>query len=256
MNTTKRISVLTVGLTLAGAALLSAQTKTQQVTSPTLQDTIIFGHINVGAQTQSRTLTTDFSFPLYGQTATANAIATVDGGPIFDMSIGYRSKWGYRLIEHVGVAVGFTSFSNTGSASGAASIPSPIFFNRPAAVTIDPQPTKRKERSVYFVVVGFLPITDRIEMAVSAGPSFTRVQQELIAGIVVPAGTQNVVTTIQNQEGTAKGVNVGADVTYLFTKTVGAGVFVRYNGGSVSLDSVSDVKAGGFQLGIGARLRY
>ena len=54
--------------------------------------------------------------------------------------------------------------------------------------------------------------------------------------------------------GTAKGVNVGADVTYLFTKTLGAGVFARYNGGSVSLDSVSDVKAGGFQLGIGARL--
>ncbi|HJZ78639.1 MAG TPA: hypothetical protein VKE51_43225, partial [Vicinamibacterales bacterium] len=71
-----------------------------------------------------------------------------------------------------------------------------------------------------------------------------------------PPGTQNVVSSVQRESGTAKGVNIGADLSYSFTKLVGAGGFIRYNGGSVDLPSLSDVKAGGFQLGIGARLRF
>jgi hypothetical protein len=256
MNKTQRISVLVTGLTMAGASWLSAQTTTPQITSPTLQDTTVFVNINGGGQTQSRTLSTDFSFPVYGQTATVNTIATVDGGPIFDMSIGYRFKRGYGFIEHVGAAFGFTTFGTTGSASGAASIPSPIFFNRPAAVTIDAQPAKRTERSVYFVVVGFMPITDRLELAVSVGPSVTSVHQELITAVSVPAGTQTVVATMQKESGTAKSGIVGADLTYLFTKNIGIGGFVRYNGGSADLTSATGVKTGGAQLGVGVRLKY
>lgn len=256
MNKTQRISALVTGLTMAGASWLSAQTTTQQITSPTLQDTKIFGNINVGGQTQSRTLTKDFSFPLYGQTATVNTIAAVDGGTIFDMSIGYRFKRGYGFIEHVGAALGFISFGTTGSASGAASIPSPIFFNRPAAVTIDAQPAKRTERGVYLVVVGFMPITDRLELAVSGGPSATHVRQELITTVTVPPGTQTVIAPMQAESGTAKGVIVAADLTYLFTKNIGIGGFMRYIGGSADLASVSGVKTGGAQLGIGVRLRY
>jgi hypothetical protein len=39
-------------------------------------------------------------------------------------------------------------------------------------------------------------------------------------------------------------------------KSYGGGIFVRYNGGSVDLPSAANVKAGGFQMGIGARLRF
>jgi hypothetical protein len=155
-----------------------------------------------------------------------------------------------------GVAVGYTSFSATGTAQGTASIPNPLFFNRPAAVTITGTDAKRTDRSVYFVVVGFMPITDKMELSGFIGPSVTSVKQELIFDASVPSGTQSVATPIQSESGTAKGVNVGADLAYQIQKQVGAGVFVRYNGGSADLSSVQDVKAGGFQIGIGARLRF
>ena len=61
---------------------------------------------------------------------------------------------------------------------------------------------------------------------------------------------------VVTQSGTSKGVNIGVDGTYLFRPWLGAGAFIRYNGGAVDLDQVADVKAGGFQAGIGARLRF
>ena len=93
-------------------------------------------------------------------------------------------------------------------------------------------------------------------MAFFAGPTFTNVHQDLVTGIVVPAGTQSAVATVESQSGTAAGVNIGFDASYLFTKYDGVGGFLRYNGGSVDLPAASDVKAGGFQMGIGARLRF
>jgi len=42
----------------------------------------------------------------------------------------------------------------------------------------------------------------------------------------------------------------------LFTPRIGAGVFIRYAGGSVDLPSAPDVKVGGFQIGVGARVRF
>lgn len=250
MNTTRTIRVLLSVLALAGAANASAQQTTTGAHNMMPLGGKAFVNVNVGAQTQSATMNNDFSFPIYGQTASVTTTASVDGGPLFDLSVGYR------FIPKIGVAIGYSSFSRTGSVAGAASIPSPLFFNRPAAVTIPAADAQRKDRNIYLIVVGFVPIYDKTELALFVGPSATRVQQEVIADVSVPAGTQNVVSTIQSQSGTAVGVNIGADLTYQFQKQVGAGVFVRYNGGSVDLTTLNDVKAGGLQMGIGARVKF
>ena len=241
MNSTRRISALMIGMTLAFASVAAAQN---------MLDGKLFIDVNGGAQTQSRTLDSSFSIPIYGQTASVSTTATIPSGGIFDFRVGYK------VITNIGVAVGVSTYSGTGATAGAASVPSPIFFNRPLAVTIPESPADRKERSVYLVFVGFVPITDKVELNLSIGPTFIRVKQPLIASVSIPNGTQNVNPSIQTQEGTAKGVNVGADLSYMFLKQVGAGVFMRYNGGSLDLESASDVKAGGFQIGIGGRLRF
>jgi hypothetical protein len=243
MITTRTISALAIGF-----ALTCASTAHAQQPGP-LGDKLTVA-INVGAQTQSSTASTDFSFPVYGQTATVTTSASVDGGPLFDVSGTYRFR------PNFGVGVGYTAFSNTGVAQGAATIPSPISFNQPAAVTINPVDAKHSENNFYIVAAGFIPITNIIELSVFIGPSFTSVKQDVINSVTVPPGTQNVVPSMQAESGTATGVNVGADLSYQFTRLVGAGGFIRYNGGSVDLTTLSDVKAGGFQLGIGARLRF
>jgi hypothetical protein len=42
----------------------------------------------------------------------------------------------------------------------------------------------------------------------------------------------------------------------MFVPHVGAGAFMRYISGSVDLDSAPNLKAGGFQVGVGGRLRF
>jgi len=76
------------------------------------------------------------------------------------------------------------------------------------------------------------------------------------SAVTVPSRTQNINIATGSEEGTAKGVNVGVDGTYLFTPRVGAGIFLRYAGGSVDLPSAPGLKVGGFQAGIGARIRF
>ena len=242
MNTTTRISMLLIGFILALGSRAGAQ--------GLMTEGKIFINVNGGAQTQSRSVDNSFSLPIYGQTATVATTATIPSGGLFDFSAGYK------VMPSIGVAIGVSTFSVTGAVAGAASVPSPIFFNRPASVTIPESPAKRKDRSIYVVLVGFVPVTDKVEVALSIGPSFTSVKQDLITGVSIPAGTQNVNPTTQTQSGTAKGVNVGVDLTYMFLKQVGAGAFMRYNGGSVDLESAPDLKAGGFQLGLGGRLRF
>jgi hypothetical protein len=58
----------------------------------------------------------------------------------------------------------------------------------------------------------------------------------------------------------AVGVNVGADVTYMVTDLIGAGVLLRYAKSTAEVsaaDSQSvDVDAGGFQFAVGVRVRF
>ena len=250
MNTTRTIRVLVTVLTLGGAATASAQQTTTAGTATMPLDGKLLVGVNVGGQVRSSTVNNEFSFPLYRETATVSTSSSVGSGPIFDLSVGYR------FMPMFGAAIGYTSFSNTGTAQGTGSIPSPVFFNRPAAVTIDGTDAKRTDRTIYLVLLGFMPITDKMEVSGFIGPAATRVKQELISDATVPLGTQNVVSTIQNQSGTAKGINVGADLAYQFMNQVGAGVFLRYISGSADLTTAQDVKVGGLQIGVGARLRF
>jgi len=241
MNTTTRISLLLIGFMLGLGSRAGAQG---------MSEGKVFINVNGGAQTQSRSVENTFSLPVYGQTATVNATATSPSGGFFDLSAGYK------VMPSIGIAVGFSTFSGTGTVAGAASVPSPIFFNRPAAVQIPESPAEHKERSVYVLLVGFVPVTDKVDVAPSIGPAFTRVEQSLITAVSIPAGTQNVNPTIQTQSATAKGINVGVDLSYMFIPNVGAGAFMRYISGSADLDSASNLKAAGFQVGVGGRFRF
>lgn len=251
MTKTKIIGIVT-GLTLS-AATAAAQTGSAGGTSTAAPAKVFLG-INGGGQTQSRTVGSTLTLPVYGQTATANTASGIDGGPIFDLNAEYRFLK-YSGID-VGVGAGFSTFSATGVLNGVASVPHPSFFNRHANATIPDQDSKRTERSVYVTVVGSYRVTEELEVAVYAGPSFLRVEQDLVAAIAVPAGTQDITATVEKQSGNAVGGIFGVDVSYFVMKQIGVGGFMRYNGGSVDLPSAENVKAGGFQLGIGVRLRY
>ena len=102
---------------------------------------------------------------------------------------------------------------------------------------------------------------------VSAVSSFFRVKQDLVNNLTTEEGPPPLfgtvtISSVQLVDASkwATGVSAGIDATYLVTKKIGAGGFVRWagasadvpvaGGGSVSID------AGGFQLGAGLRYRF
>jgi ferredoxin len=116
---------------------------------------------------------------------------------------------------------------------------------------------EHKEHGVHVNVAWWIPINDRIDIAVSVGPSFIFVSQEVATSPVVDDGTQNVTGFVkEKQSGTAFGVNVGFDGTYLFTPRFGAGLLIRYAGGSTDLPNLKGLSVGGFQIGLGLRMRF
>jgi hypothetical protein len=62
--------------------------------------------------------------------------------------------------------------------------------------------------------------------------------------------------TVETQTATAVGVNAGVDLNYFFMPRFGGGVFVRYVGAQADLPAASGVGVGGFQGGLGLRVRF
>jgi hypothetical protein len=216
----------------------------------------IFLSVNGGAQTQQRTISTALEFPIYDQTGTVEAAQNVGKGGIFDLS------GGYRVWPNVAIGVGFTSYSKTGEIVGRASIPHPLFLDRHASSDLDGE-SKRTERSVYVVGVWsmpltrFMPMLDKFDLALSLGPSFITVEQDVLVGVTVPQGSQQATADIQRRKDSTVGVIVGADLNYMVMRTVGVGGFLRYQGGGgIELTPAPKQSTGGFQAGGGLRLRF
>jgi hypothetical protein len=239
----------TTVLTLISAALLAGPRLAAAQGQPA-SGTVAFLNVNVGAQPQQREITTSESLALYDETATVTSTQPVNNGPMFDVTGGYYVR------TNLAVAVGFSSFSRSSDSALRASIPDPIFTDRPRIVGATTPDLAHTERGIHFQAVWFFPVTDRIDVALSAGPSIFRVSQELTPTVTVPTRTQNIVVVQETQSGTAIGFNAGFDGSFMFTPRLGAGLFVRYAGGSVDLPAVENLSVGGLQTGLGLRIRF
>jgi hypothetical protein len=224
---------------LACAAGASAQSSEERA----------FLNINAGAQPQQRTLTTSSGFPLYDETATVTSTVPIQNGPVFEAS------GGYRVWRRLSIGGGFSSFSRSSTGALVASIPDLVFVGRPKTVTAEVADLAHTETGVHVRALWFVPLHEKVELALSAGPSIIWVGQDLAAVSVAP-GTQSVTVTKQREHATGLGVNAGADLSYLFAPRFGVGLFVQYAGASVDLPTAAPLTVGGFQTGLGLRLRF
>ena len=242
-KTTTIVGALT-GLLFGFAAHAGAQT----APAPLMQGWV---NINGGAQPATRTFSTAGTSPIYGEQATFTADHHVGNGPIFDVN------GGYRIRPNIGAGAGFTTFKAKKDASAVhSSIPSPLFFNSPQVQNQTVPDLNHTENAFYVQGVFFMPLTNSFDVAVGVGPAFFKVKQDLISRIDIPAGTQAAVPVIETQSKTAVGANVSVDLNYLFTRRIGAGLFVRYAGAKAGLVAAPDLKVGGFQAGLGLRVRF
>lgn len=215
--------------------------------------------INGGLQQPSTTFTSTAHPIVYDQTATVTTSYNIPTGAFFDGDVILRTSGGF------GVDIGVSSFRKSQSAPVAGSIPSPVASNtlRPfsgTSGTLDRNEIIGRIDAAYVVSAGI------VDLAVSAGPSFFTVNQDLVGNVTFAESPTNdrvafsgaAVTTAS---ATKIGFNAGLDVGIKLSKYVGVGGIVRYSHASLSMPLANTapdvtVDAGGLHVGGGVRLYF
>jgi hypothetical protein len=176
----------------------------------------------------------------------------VSGGGLFDIN------GGYKIWRNLAVGLGYSHVGSKSDAAITGSIPDPAVFDRPRTVTATATDLEHSENTINIIATWMLPVTDKVDVGFSFGPSFIMVSQDLVDSVAITEPGPTVTgTTIRTEEKTAGGINLGIDVTYLLNKRFGVGGLMRYTYGSVELNGATDkLTVGGFQIGAGGRIRF
>jgi len=252
MRTMTRLS-LAAGLVVVFALTAEAQSWTDRG----------YFHVTVGGQPGEQTFTDSTTFTAYGESGATAAGHVIGGGTLVDVSAGAR-VW-----KNLGIGLGYSSISNKNDATVSVRVPSPIVFGQFREASATAPDMKHTESAVHLQFVWMLPLTNKFQVMFMVGPTFFTVKQEVAS--VQPSDIQDVppytsvsiqTVTITEYKDSPVGINVGVDGTYMITRMIGVGAFVRYAGGSLDLPVPAgvtrdgDLSAGGTQAGGGIRLRF
>jgi hypothetical protein len=221
------------------------------------------GYINIGwgVESGSSTMTDARTGVIYDESATITSTSTFTSGSLFDVGVGLR------LWRNLTAGVSYHQEQNDTEGKLTGPIPSPIFFNRPRQLDQNVF-LERKEKAAHLQIGWVLPFSEKIDVMVYGGPSFFRIEQDVVSDVRPVENSNNFstvavdesVTTVKKSQ---TGFNVGADATYIVWQNdsvrLGAGGFVRFTQADFDIDMMSGpqpTKAGGVQFGFGGRLRF
>jgi hypothetical protein len=183
---------------------------------------------------------------------------------------------GVMITPVVGVGVSFSGTAHEDVAILDARIPHPIFANTYASDEAETDRVlQRVEGGVNLQAMIVAVQTDRFRLRVFGGPTYFRVEQDAVTDIrydqaflILQRVNAIEITEFDHEriEGTGWGFHAGADASVFFNRIIGVGGFAKFSRGSVDLentlatavglDDVVSVKAGGFQVGGGLRLKF
>jgi hypothetical protein len=220
-----------------------------------------FLNVNFGLQMIAEDVaTTTTSFTVYDETGKLTTAQTIDSQAPF-----WEIGGGFRIAGNFGAGFTYTRLSATGAAAVQAQVPSPIYYDQPRTVTATVNDLEHVEEGYHFQALWMLPITDKLDIVFSGGPSIFNLKQGAVTSPQItevgpPYTTVNMTVSQATTTGSQIGFNIGADMTYRFANNFGIGAIVRYAAATVSLEpeggDTSDVKVGGFQFGGGLRIRF
>lgn len=218
-----------------------------------------FISLGAGAQGMAGTLTDAFTYTVNAETASVEARYKQKAAPLFDAGVGVH-LWKKK----VGILVSGSRSSASGKADIDSQIPHPFFDNQDRHVTGEAQGLTRTETAAH-VDLYYLKTSGKWRLLLAAGPSYFTVEQEVVTEVTVDevypydTATFRGVTT-KRGKGSGVGFNVAGDLGWMFSRSIGAGVLVRYQGASVSLnvDGRQDVSSdvAGLQASAGVRIRF
>ncbi|MEO5894708.1 MAG: outer membrane beta-barrel protein [Vicinamibacterales bacterium] len=211
-----------------------------------------FVNVNAGVQVGSQDLTVTTPFDIYNETGSVASTLDAKGGGLFDISAGYK-VW-----RNLTVGVGYSMTGSKTDGSITASVPDPLIFDAHRNVTASAPGLKHTENQIHFTGTWMVPVTDKIDVGVSFGPTLFLVKQDVPNSVTVSepgAAVTNV--GVDKVDESALGFHLGVDVNYMLNTRYGVGGLARYTRASIEIANASDkLKAGGFQIGAGVRVRF
>jgi hypothetical protein len=258
--TTLMVSALLVGVSQKAAAQTPAPPPAPAPSSGWEDRAYI--NVGFGVESGNSDFTDTKTFSLYEETGSLTSTSSFSSGSLFDVAVGVR-VW-----RNVSVGVAYHQEMNTTDGTLSGTVPHPVFFNQPRSFTSTVSGLERRENAEHLVLGWTVPVSTKMDVMVFAGPSFFRIQQDVVADAkVAEAGspyTEVVVQpTIENRKKSVTGYNVGADVSYLIWQNdsirLGGGAFFRYTAAKTSLlmlTTEQDTTVGGMQFGFGGRIRF
>lgn len=222
----------------------------------------VFLNIGFGVESGSSNATDTKTYTLYDETATTTTSTTWTSGSFFGSGVDFR------VFKNLTVGISYHQETNSEDAQVTGSVPHPIFFNRPRSFDTTAGGLYRRENATHLSFGWIVPINPKLDVLVSAGPSFFRLEQDVVSDVVIAEKggdyTEVVVApTVVTQKRSATGFNAAADVTYILWQNdrvrVGAGGFLRYTEAKTDvrlLVSDFETTVGGMQFGFGGRIRF
>ena len=243
---------------LVAACITWAGSTTPRAQSTDWSDRAFF-NVNLSLQLTARPFDEHLLPIIYTERASIGVPHPDDGGRLTLDVAGGLHVW-----KNFGVGGTITKFAATDTLTVNARIPNPMLLNQQRAAS-KAAPFNRGESAIHIHALYMIPVTPRIDVAVSAGPSLLDVQQDLVQGIEVaeagPPFTSVAIgdVALLTRDVRGLGMHAGVDVTWFLTPLAGVGITARYVRGSVATrlgdGTPLDLDVGGFQVGAGARLR-
>jgi hypothetical protein len=190
--------------------------------------------LDVGLQAIDPVFESNQTFPLYLETGSFKFERAIQKPPIFGGGLAVRVH--RRIYAGMGISV----LSNTSTGTVTAQVPHPLLFNHMRTTTGDVQNITRFETGAHFQAAWTVPAAYKLEFTFFGGPSLFVTQQTYVSELAVGLDRETYPFDEFPFAGAATetfkenilGYNAGADLTWRFSKNVGAALLIRYAGGN------------------------
>ena len=204
--------------------------------------------VSGGVQGSGSAVSDHFEFERNVETATVDVTYPTKPQTLIDAGIGVR------LWKHLGAGVAVANAMRSGSADVDARIPHPLAFGQLRTVEGKQSGIDTTETDVHVQLLYAVQASPAITLTLSAGPSIVHLDQELVSGVTYDETYPFDVATFRSAEArhakaSAAGFNAGADLRWMFSRSIGLGGLVRFSRATVDLTTSDNrtlsVRAGG-----------
>jgi hypothetical protein len=208
-----------------------------------------FAAFDLGVQAGSKSFDTDTTFEIYNEAA--SMLTTRDGGA----GVFFDIRGGYKVWRNLAVGLGLSRFGKSADVAIEAQIPDPVETDLLRNLAFTAADASRSETALHFSATWMIPVTDKIDVGISGGPSMFFLKNDTVTALNVTEPGPTATAIIEEISETAVGIHLGVDVRYLLTPRFGVGGLLRYTRASADFPG-GELTGGGLHLGAGLRVRF